>query len=88
MEAAVTPATSVAYVTDAQGRRTAVLVPYEEWLQLQEEVKASRQEALLRASLTEAFQDIAAMEAGHKPKVSARQMLDELRQELAAEDGN
>ena len=77
----------MAYVTDAQGQRTAVLVPYAEWLALQQELKASREEALMRASLTEAFRDIADMEAGRKPKVTARQdFLDELRQELAAEN--
>ena len=82
-----TAASSVAYVTDAQGQRTAVLVPYAEWLALQQELKASREEALMRASLTEAFRDIADMEAGRKPKVLLADFLDELDKELAAEDG-
>ena len=78
--------TSVAYVTDAQGQRTTVLVPYAEWLALQQELRASREEALMRASLTEAFRDIADMEAGHKPKVRIEDFLAELRQELADEN--
>ena len=90
METAATPASSVAYVTDAQGQRTAVLVPYAEWLALQQKLKElqiSRDEAVMRASLTEAFRDIADMEAGRKPKVLLADFLDELDKELAAEDG-
>ena len=87
--ALATPAaavTSVAYLTDAQGQRTAVLVPYAEWLALQQELQASREEALMRTSLTEAFRDIADMEAGRKPKVLLVDFLAELRQELAEGD--
>ncbi|HEX8351182.1 MAG TPA: hypothetical protein VF598_14560 [Hymenobacter sp.] len=87
METTVTTETSVSYVTDAQGRRTAVLVPYEEWLALQKELETNRQEALMRVSLTEAFQDIADMEAGRKPKVKLVDFLDELDKEYANGDG-
>lgn len=78
---------SITYLTDDKGRRKAVQIPYAQWRALQKELETVRQEAAMRASLTEAFQDIADMEAGRKPKVPAEQMLDELRQELAAEDG-
>ena len=78
---------SITYLTDDKGRRKAVQIPYAQWQALQKELETVRQEAAMRASLTEAFQDIADMEAGRKPKVSARQQLTELRQELATQDG-
>lgn len=78
---------SITYLTDDKGRRKAVQIPYAQWQALQKELETVRQEAAMRASLTEAFQDIADMEAGRKPKISARQQLNELRQELAKEDG-
>lgn len=79
---------SITYLTDDKGRRKAVQIPYAQWQALQKELETVRQEAAMRASLTEAFQDIADMEAGRKPKISAKQQLNKLRQEIAGEDAN
>ena len=79
---------SITYLTDDKGRRKAVQIPYAQWQALQKELETVRQEAAMRESLTNAFRDIADMETGRKPKIPAKQQLDELRQELAAEDGN
>ncbi len=76
---------SVTYLTDDKGRRKAVQIPYAQWQALQKELETVRQEALMRASLVEAFQDIADMEAGRKPKIKIEDFLDELDKELAAE---
>lgn len=78
---------SITYLIDDKGRRKAVQIPYAQWQALQKELETVRQEAAMRASLTEAFQDITDMEAGRKPQISARQQLNELRQELVKEDG-
>ena len=78
---------SVTYLMDAKGRRKAVQIPYGQWQALQKELETVRQEEAMRASLTQAFKEIADMEAGRLPKIPAEQMLDELRRELAAEDG-
>jgi hypothetical protein len=79
---------SITYLTDAKGRRKAVQIPYGQWQALQKELETGRQEAAMRASLTEAFRDIEDMEAGRKPKIPLQQLLDELRHELAEGDGN
>ncbi|MBC8081931.1 MAG: hypothetical protein H7Z21_01860 [Hymenobacter sp.] len=76
---------SITYLTDDKGRRKAVQIPYAQWRALQKELETVRQEAALRESLTNAFQDIADMEAGRKPKTLAKDFLDGLDKELAAE---
>lgn len=81
-----TSALSLTYVTDEAGQRQAVQIPYDQWLVLQKELEGYLQEEKLRQSLTEAFRDIADMEAGRKPKVTLAEFLDELEAELAEED--
>lgn len=79
---------SLTYITDEAGQRQAVQIPYDQWLVLQKELQGYMQEAEMRKSLTEAFRDIADMEAGHKPKVSLEEFLDELETENQAEETN
>ncbi|RSK34621.1 hypothetical protein [Hymenobacter metallilatus] len=74
---------SITYLTDDKGRRKAVQIPYAQWQALQKELETVRQEAAMRARLTEAFRDIADMEAGRTPKMTFEQFLDELDQEEA-----
>lgn len=76
---------ALTYVTDEAGQRQAVQIPYDQWLVLQKELQGYLQEEKLRQSLTEAFRDIAEMEAGRKPKVTLNEFLDELAADCQAE---
>ncbi|NVO31112.1 hypothetical protein [Hymenobacter lapidiphilus] len=77
---------SLTYVTDEAGQRQAVQIPYDQWLVLQKELQGYLQEETLRQSLNESFRDIAAMEAGRKPKVTLDEFLAEVETELEAEN--
>ena len=51
-------ANDIQYLTDKEGRRTAVQIPYEEWKQLIEENRRLKQVLKVGADLQEAFQQV------------------------------
>jgi len=66
--------TSLNYVSDELGNKTAVLVPIEVWA----EIIAVLEMNTLKNKLKVAFQEVEAIEKGELPEVTIKEFLDEL----------
>lgn len=66
--------TSLNYVSDELGNKTAVLVPIEVWT----EIIAVLEMNTLKNKLKVAFQEVEAIEKGELPEVTLKEFLDEL----------
>lgn len=69
---------NISYLNDQDGNIKAVQVPISQWQKLQERLLYYEQKLKIRSDLTEAFQDVADMQQGKKPKQSLTDFLDEL----------
>ena len=68
----------IQYLTDKEGRRMAVQIPYEEWKQLIEENRRLKQLLTVGADLQEAFQQVESFQKGELQLKTLDQLLDEL----------
>lgn len=68
----------IQYLTDKQGRRIAVQIPYEEWRQLIEENRRLKQVLKVGADLQQAFQEVERFQKGELQLKTLEQLLDEL----------
>lgn len=66
--------TSLNYVSDELGNKTAVLVPIEIWAEIIEVLEMNT----LKNKLKVAFQEVEAIEKGELPEVTLKEFLDEL----------
>ena len=71
-------ANDIQYLTDKEGRRTAVQIPYEEWKQLIEENRRLKQVLKVGADLQEAFLEVESFKKGELQLKTLDQLLDEL----------
>lgn len=65
---------SVNYLTDEEGKKTGVVIPIADWL----EIKAVLELEALKQKLKKAFKDVEAIERGELPEVTLNQFLNEL----------
>jgi len=69
---------NIQYLTDSKGNRTAVQIPYENWIELLEENQKLRQLLKLKKDLTEAFQEVENHQKGKKSLPSLDELINEL----------
>lgn len=69
---------NIKYVSDADGKKTAVLIPIKEWEEMESELRSLKQEEILRNSLTNAMNEVELIQKGELPKKSIEDLLDEL----------
>ncbi len=62
------------YLIDEEGKKTAVLIPIEDW----EEIKKVIEYSLLKDRLLQAFQEMNEMRKGLKPRLSLNDVINEL----------
>jgi hypothetical protein len=64
-------------LTDEQGCKTAVQIPFEEWQQFIEEYHHLQQYATLKKGIIDAFEEIRDIETGNKHAVTLEEFLNE-----------
>ncbi len=67
----------IQYLTDEEGIKTAVQVPFEEWRQLMKEYDYLKQYATLKQGLQDAFQEVRDIESGNTSFVTLEKFLNE-----------
>ena len=70
--------TTVKYLTDEQGNRIAVQIPYEDWQYLTQENKKLKQMVRVKYDLQEGFREVAEYRKGNVSLKTLDQWLDEL----------
>lgn len=66
---------NIQYLTDDSGARTAVQIPYHEWLEFYTRYRRLRQYAKLKKGLIDAFKEVETSEPGSAPKISLEEFL-------------
>lgn len=67
----------IQYLTDEEGIKTAVQIPFKEWLQLMKEYDYLKQYATFKQGLTDAFQEVRDIESGNTSFVTLEEFLNE-----------
>lgn len=65
----------IQYLIDEKGSKTAVQIPFEEWLRFFEEYQYFKQYATLKQGLEDAFQEIKSIENGNQSHVTLEEFL-------------
>ncbi|MCB0520611.1 MAG: hypothetical protein H6577_16250 [Lewinellaceae bacterium] len=65
------------YLTDEHGNKTAVLISIKDWQNMRKDFQEFMEYRNLKKSLTAAFKDVKAMQAGKKGKTSLKDFLNE-----------
>ena len=68
---------SIQFVTDETGKKQAVLIPIQEWINIQKEIQELREYNSLKKSLSTALLEVRQMQKGQIPKTSLSSFLDE-----------
>lgn len=68
---------SIQFVTDRKGNKKAVLIPFEEWQELQKELAELMEYRSLKASLKAAFQQVEEIKKGKSVRKSLKEFLNE-----------
>jgi hypothetical protein len=68
----------IQYVTDQAGIRKAVMIPIEEWEQIEEQIETLLEYGSLKESLEQGFLDVKKIVSGKEKAKSAKDFLDEL----------
>ncbi|MCI0495665.1 hypothetical protein L0Z72_11740 [candidate division KSB1 bacterium] len=67
----------IQYLTDDRGTKTAVQIPYDEWLEFYARYRHLRQYAKLKKALTDAFKEKENNESRSTKKISLEEFLNE-----------
>lgn len=78
MSVAVLIADDIKYVTDSAGRRKEVIVPYQTWTVITEEIEALREKQDVFFGLQRACREVKAQERGELPEQTLDEFLNEL----------
>ena len=68
---------SLQFLTDGNGHKRAVLIPIEEWQDLQAELRLLNEFKQMKASLTEGFREMKGIRRGKLNRTSLNSFLDE-----------
>lgn len=68
---------SIQYVTDEAGNKKAVLIPYQDWELIQDELKDLLEYRRMKASLKSAFKEVKQIQSGKLPRRTMKTFLDE-----------
>ena len=68
----------IQYVMDENGNKTAVQIPFQEWVKLRKEFATFLEGKKLKSKLKSAFKEVQEMKNGQQSKVTLREFLDEL----------
>ncbi|MEO0683622.1 MAG: hypothetical protein AAFY76_00895 [Cyanobacteria bacterium J06649_11] len=52
------------YLVDAEGEKTAVIIPINDWISLQEELKSYKECEIMEANLKQALDEVEAIKSG------------------------
>lgn len=75
---AVAASMNIKYVTDKVGRRKEVIVPYETWTDITEELEALREKQKILLGLQQACKEVKEQEKGTLKEQTLDEFLDEL----------
>lgn len=75
---AVAASINIKYVTDKVGRRKEVIVPYETWTDITEELEALREKQKILLGLQQACKEVKEQEKGTLKEQTLDEFLDEL----------
>jgi len=67
----------IQYLTDKNGAKTAVQIPYNEWLEFYDRYRHLRQYSKLKKDLTDAFNEIENIQIGNSKKITLEEFLNE-----------
>jgi len=67
----------IQYLTDKNGAKTAVQIPYHEWIEFYARYKHLRQYSKLKKGIEDAFEEIEHIETGTIKKITLEEFLDE-----------
>ena len=65
------------YLIDEQGKKTAVIVPIEEWVTLQEQLKEFEEYRIIEVDLKQALEEVGAIKSGEIKEQSLEDFLNE-----------
>lgn len=68
---------SIQYVTDEAGNKKAVVIPFDEWLEIEQTLAELKGILALKESLDTGFREVAQIKKGLVPKVSLNDFLNE-----------
>lgn len=68
---------NIEYITDERGIRTAVKIPYQEWLKFHQRYRFLKQYSKLKKGLMNAFKEVENIETGKSDKISLAEFLNE-----------
>ena len=67
----------IQYLTDENGAKTAVQIPYKEWLEFYDRYRHLRQYSKLKKDLRDAFDEIKNIETGSIKKITLEEFLND-----------
>ncbi len=67
---------NIQYVTDEKGNKTAVQIPFQEWVKLCKELATFLEGRKLKSKLKKALKDVQQIQSGKQEKVTLRDFLD------------
>jgi len=67
----------IQYLTDENGAKTAVQIPYKEWLDFYDRYRHLRQYSKLKKDFSDAFEEIKQNETGSTKKITLEEFLNE-----------
>lgn len=72
------PNINIQYLTDQEGKKTAVLIPIEDWLDLSSNLSEFLEYQSMKSNLTSAFEEVEEMKKGKQEKILLTDFLKEL----------
>lgn len=67
----------IQYLTDSEGVKTAVQIPYQEWLEFYDQLRHLKQYTKLKKDLKDAFEEIEQIETGNGKKFFLEEAINE-----------